>query len=383
MRTSVRNHRWVPYGVAGGLLAGVVVYALAEDLILTTYYPSPRGVYQELRTSGDVTIGTTTPLALPPRLYVIGDNFHPTFLAETPGGVAAPFVINSEGQVGIGTADPASYALNINGVVNAAEYRRNGQPFSTYWTATGNNISNTNTGNVGIGTVGPVNALQVRSAGTGPGAANGGVAIQTTTDGTAPGFSYADIVFMDNTGRTVSKIGSRINTAVGGGLFFVTSDNYTGSGIERLTITPTGDVGIGVANPGARLEIAGRIKITGGSPGANKVLTSDASGLASWQAASSGSGGDSVMLLYGGGGCSGNIPAPCPAEWTQANYACGVEEGNVRTCYRTDTVCQVMVLYGGNGCSGIIPALCPAGWTQADYKCGLVKGNIRTCYRCP
>jgi hypothetical protein len=31
------------------------------------------------------------------------------------------------------------------------------------------------------------------------------------------------------------------------------------------------------------LEVAGQIKITGGSPGAGKVLTSDATGLATWQ----------------------------------------------------------------------------------------------------
>jgi len=43
------------------------------------------------------------------------------------------------------------------------------------------------------------------------------------------------------------------------------------------------NVGIGTINPGAKLEVAGQIKITGGSPGAGKVLTSDASGLASWQ----------------------------------------------------------------------------------------------------
>ena len=32
-----------------GLLLGTAIYALAEEITLTTYYPSPRGVYQELR----------------------------------------------------------------------------------------------------------------------------------------------------------------------------------------------------------------------------------------------------------------------------------------------------------------------------------------------
>jgi len=44
-----------------------------------------------------------------------------------------------------------------------------------------------------------------------------------------------------------------------------------------------GNVGIGTNTPGAKLEVAGQVKITGGTPGSGKVLTSDANGLASWQ----------------------------------------------------------------------------------------------------
>jgi len=53
---------------------------------------------------------------------------------------------------------------------------------------------------------------------------------------------------------------------------------------DRLVVLDNGNVGIGTTLPGAALEVAGQVKITGGSPGANKVLTSDASGLATWQA---------------------------------------------------------------------------------------------------
>ena len=44
-----------------------------------------------------------------------------------------------------------------------------------------------------------------------------------------------------------------------------------------------GNVGIGTANPGAKLDVDGQVRIRGGSPGAGKVLTSNATGLASWQ----------------------------------------------------------------------------------------------------
>ncbi len=52
-----------------------------------------------------------------------------------------------------------------------------------------------------------------------------------------------------------------------------------------LIATGGGKVGIGTTNLNsvAKLEVAGQIKITGGNPGLNKILVSDATGLASWQ----------------------------------------------------------------------------------------------------
>ncbi len=47
-------------------------------------------------------------------------------------------------------------------------------------------------------------------------------------------------------------------------------------------VVRNGKVGIGIATPGAELEVAGMVKITGGSPGDRKALFSDTSGLASW-----------------------------------------------------------------------------------------------------
>jgi subtilisin-like proprotein convertase family protein len=47
-------------------------------------------------------------------------------------------------------------------------------------------------------------------------------------------------------------------------------------------------VGIGTNMPVARLDVAGNIKITDGTQGTNKVLTSDANGLASWLAPANG-----------------------------------------------------------------------------------------------
>lgn len=45
----------------------------------------------------------------------------------------------------------------------------------------------------------------------------------------------------------------------------------------------SGKVGIGVASPAAKLDVAGSVKIADGTQGANKVLVSDANGLATWK----------------------------------------------------------------------------------------------------
>jgi len=65
----------------------------------------------------------------------------------------------------------------------------------------------------------------------------------------------------------------------------------------HLYSSGSGNVGIGISGPGAKLDVNGQIKIRGGSPGAGKLLASDASGLASWQTIGGpGSGLDADLL---------------------------------------------------------------------------------------
>ena len=98
-----------------GLLLATVSSAIAEDLTLTTYYPSPRGVYNELRTLGQtilaeqgdskVGIGTATPTR---RLDVEGGNLR---LNDKPGDPA-------NGLGNIRRPDDSDNAIQVGNGVN-------------------------------------------------------------------------------------------------------------------------------------------------------------------------------------------------------------------------------------------------------------------------
>jgi len=64
-----------------------------------------------------------------------------------------------------------------------------------------------------------------------------------------------------------------------------------------------GNVGIGIANPVSKFEVAGQIKITGGTPAKGEVLTTDSTGLATWEPIGSNGNGNSHSIgeSYGGG----------------------------------------------------------------------------------
>ncbi len=75
-----------------------------------------------------------------------------------------------------------------------------------------------------------------------------------------------------------------ITTGDGGGAAADTTLNRNAG--NAVLVPPTnasGRVGIGTASPGAKLHVAGAVKIVDGTQGDGKVLTSDASGNASWQ----------------------------------------------------------------------------------------------------
>jgi hypothetical protein len=136
---------------------------------------------------------------------------------------------------------------------------------SSNWTTTGTNITNNNTGNVGIGTgvTVPSSLLTVRKDGIG--------FTQEDVSGTSKigFFTDASSAFIQTHSNTDMNFG-------------------TANGPARMTLqTGTGNVGIATATPTEKLEVVGKTKttnlqITSGAAN-NKVLISDASGNASWQ----------------------------------------------------------------------------------------------------
>jgi len=66
-------------------------------------------------------------------------------------------------------------------------------------------------------------------------------------------------------------------------IFQVGNGTATASLSNAVTVLRNGNTGFGVLNPSAKLEVAGQVKITGGSPAEGRVLTSDANGLATWR----------------------------------------------------------------------------------------------------
>ena len=69
-----------------------------------------------------------------------------------------------------------------------------------------------------------------------------------------------------------------IEMNIGGSMIFNTDGKN-----ERMRINSSGNVGIGTSTPSAKLDVLGTFQLVDGTEASGYILTSDASGNASWQ----------------------------------------------------------------------------------------------------
>jgi hypothetical protein len=237
-------------------------------------------------------------------------------------------VSGASGATGVTGTSGASGATGATGASGASG--ATGATGDSYWAPTGSNIYRAS-GLVGIGTNNPAYTLDIVGDNPGVGAApdllrvsggNGGsgggwggtISLLTGTGGSAgggggPGGFGGNFSLL--TGAGGDHVGP--NSGGDGGAFTITAGNggaasvQTGGNGGSITINPgaagtgflgngadgkivlgnlRGNVGIGTATPSTKLEVSGQVKITGGSPGINRVLSSDASGVANWRGVS-------------------------------------------------------------------------------------------------
>jgi hypothetical protein len=183
--------------------------SLAEEtLTITTYYPSPYGVYREMRA----------------KRIAIGDNYinHPDYTWEELDGdggevdYLADLVV--EGNVGIGTVRPKAKQHNLITARSAAFSAADGSTWHDLIIQNPNNNLN-----AAVGLVFELNSSYHNNAGTG-----------------------------------IAAVKSTASSDYGADLAFITRPQAA-TATEKMRITSAGNVGIGTTGPLYKLDVAGNI----------------------------------------------------------------------------------------------------------------------------
>lgn len=200
------------------------------------------------------------------------------------------FSVNAaNNRVGIGTTSPNNL-LDLGPSTGTSDTSADGKKFAlnntgTYFYGLGQALGKlqlhagsrfdeaptmviTNERRVGVGTTTPQTLLDIRQPGRGYGLQHSNGTIQLRT-------------FLGTSTSNGNKEAGWLGTSTAHALELMTND------LPRMTITATGNVGIGNLNPTYKLDVksttTGAIKIVDGTQAVNKVLTSDANGVGTWQ----------------------------------------------------------------------------------------------------
>lgn len=206
-------------------------------------------------------------------------------------------LFNDGTNVGIGTTVP-SEKLSVNGNATASRLFATGSSAASPGIVISGSRANLLFDTTGITGGTAFNLMKAQVTNTDPATAVWGIVgvVGSANLGGTPAASYMYLDARPDGAWNNATLKVDPNNRVGIGL---TSSNRPSNALSvNGNADVTGNFGIGTTAPSAKLEVAGQIKITGGTPGAGKVLTSDASGLATWQTSAGG--------LWVDGG-SGNI----------------------------------------------------------------------------
>ncbi|MES2287854.1 MAG: hypothetical protein V4547_19355 [Bacteroidota bacterium] len=201
--------------------------------------------------------GNRLKISSSPSGAVIFQEDNSPILFKTLTGTQEKMRIADDGNVGIGTTNPI-HKLDVVGTVHATDSAQRG----SYLLPSG---FVGNDWRMGLGNNAYWNGSNWLTKGDG---GNNGASLILGSFGVAHSLQFFTISSNGGTDQTISN----------GGL----------ATYERMRITDDGKVGIGTTSPGAMLDVAGQVKISGGSPALGRVLTSDAAGLATWAVPNSG-----------------------------------------------------------------------------------------------
>jgi hypothetical protein len=261
------------------------------NLAITDMSRGDTAVFLINSTTGNVGIGSSNPNP-PERLTVTGTVF--TYGLKIPINAGVNKVLTSDAD-GVATwQTPGSGVIGGSGTLN----------YVPKWTPNGFTLANSQLvddgNNVGIGNVTPLRKLDINAA-----ASYAGVNI------TSPQIPSLNLTSTNitNTGREVIRFGepaatpgsSTVNAQIGyyrtsevvnAANFVLSVDNAGTRPDISISKANSGNVGIGIINATQKLDVNGIVRSTGllipTNAGTGKVLTSDASGNATWQTPAAG-----------------------------------------------------------------------------------------------
>ncbi len=145
---------------------------------------------------------------------------------------------------------------------------------------------------------------------------------------TASGYSQGD----SRAASIFFRADTLLDSGNPGSIYFATAQYGQTIPVTNLIIKHNGNVGIGTQDPERKLDVRGNVKIVDGTQGAGKILTSDATGNASWQtpAPSGGGGGVAHVAFFAGDEpvADQNIPANNIATLTFGSGYAFFNDGN-------------------------------------------------------